>query len=294
MNRYWAEHKNYILAVAGGLFLFLMTESWVLGVLAETSRLHTDSRDLSSQLVERAESLVEEESLERGRGLALNERRLPALRARLEQVPALRDTVPEGEQNELFFLRKRIGETAQELEEAARRINLRYPADLGFKGDLSGVEVRDGLRQLAAIREIVQRAVITRLEEVEDDVRLLPPRVSTVADGLYVVEHRVSLHLRGDWEPLQALLASLSAGKPFVTVSEAEIETGPRGLRAQLVLGVLEVRQGPLTGGAASAASQAQGAGHGGTGNAGNSNGEAGHGGEAPLGPKPIRTYRPR
>ncbi len=224
----WAQHKRFILVVAGALLLLLIgrgvvQSQWdyesVVYSAARTTQGMSKSDRIGDDLVREVQQDVD----------ALRARYAELAKAMRHQTGAAFQ-VPAGEANPRGFFFKRHRETQKALVEAAERQDIRVPEALGLK-DMAPTEPEEIRRQLVAL-DVVQQVVI---ESISAGVRRIGAiQIEEESRGrgkaaAFLTELRVRFEVIGGERSIRALLAGLVDGAArgsgsFLAIDQARIK----------------------------------------------------------------------
>lgn len=252
----WAQHKKFILAVAGALLLLLVGR----GVLQSNFPYAEVQRDAgkAAQQMGKAEEIPD--SVVRDLEVEVTE-----LRARFADLTStmrykISDdfTLPPTEANPRLYFFKRLRDTQKALVDAAERQDIRVPDGLGLK-DMTPTDPEEIRRTLLAL-DVIQHALVEsigagvrRVEtiRIEDD-----QRGKGKATG-FTKEMRVDFGIVGGERSLRALVAGLIDGAaqgraPYLSIDKARIkpvkgEEGMLALEVTLVALQIEKSEGEET-----------------------------------------------
>jgi len=224
----WAQHKKFILLVAGALLVLLVGR----GVIH--SKWDYESVVLASNKTAEAMRKSERVPDDVVRGL---QDEVAQLRSRYgELAKTLRHQadesfqVPAGESNPRGYFFRRHRETQKALTEAAERQDIRVPEALGLK-DMAPTEPDEIRRQLIAL-EMVQQVVVESIGagvrrittiQIEDDSK------SRARAASFLSELRVRFEIVGGEKSIRTLLAGLVDGAargeaPFLAIDAARVK----------------------------------------------------------------------
>lgn len=225
----WAQHKKFILLVAGALLVLLVGR----GVIH--SKWDYESVLLASNRTNLAMGKAEKVPDDVVRGL---QEEVTQLRSRYgELAKTLRHQtgdafqVPASESNPRSYFFRRHKETQRALTEAAERQDIRVPEALGLK-DMAPTEPDEIRRQLIAL-EMVQQVVVESIGagvrrittiQIEDDSK------SRARAATFLSELRVRFEIVGGEKSIRTLLAGLVDGAargeaPFLAIDAARVKS---------------------------------------------------------------------
>ncbi len=224
----WAQHKRFILIVAGALLLLLIgrgvvQSQWdyegVVFASARTAQGLGKSDRIGDDLVRDVQEDVD----------SLRERYAELVKT-MRHAPGAAFQVPAGEANPRGFFFKRHRETSRALVEAAERQDIRVPEALGLK-DMAPTEPEEIRRQLIAL-DVVQQVVIESISagvrrigaiQIEDD-----SRARGKAAG-FLSEVRVRFEVIGGEKAIRSLLTAVVDGAarssaPFLAIDQTRVK----------------------------------------------------------------------
>jgi len=247
----WAQHKRFILAVAGALLLLLVGN----GVIS--SKFPYEEVQQEAGKVAGAMSRVEEVPDAAVRAL---EEEMSGLRARYAGlVAAMRFEADDefvllpGEPNPRAFFFNRLRKTQSALVDAAERQDIRVPDALGLKdmAPTDSEEIRRTLLALDVIYRVLVEAIGAGVRRVES-IRIEDSQRGRAKASAFVNELRVDFGIVGGERSLRAMLAGLidgaaRGGTPFLAVDKARLrpvkgEEGMLGIEVTLV--ALQIEKG--------------------------------------------------
>lgn len=246
----WAQHKKFILVVAGALLLLLVGRGVIQSQWDYESVVLASNK--TAQTMKKAERVPEDVV----RGL---QSEVADLRTRFAQLAgSMRHrtgdafTPPPGESNLRGFFFRRHQETERALAGAAERQDIRVPDGLGLKG-MAPTEPEEIRRQLVAL-DMVQQVVVESIGagvrriasiQIEDAAR-------SRAKGGFVSDLRVRFDIVGGEKALRSLLVGLVDGaargeSSFLAMDQARIRPvkGELGmLELDLTVAALSIEKG--------------------------------------------------
>jgi hypothetical protein len=246
----WAQHKKFILAVAGALLLLLVGRG-ILRSQFPYDEVRRDAGRIADGLL-RAEEVpdsavraIEEEVA------ALQERYaelVSAMRFRLDDEFAL----PPNEPNPRAYFFRRLRETQKALVDAAERQDIRVPDALGLK-DMAPTDPEEIRRTLVAI-DVIQHVLVESIgagiRRIEA-IRIEEAQRGRARSTSFLNELRVDFSIVGGERALRSLVAGLVDGaargrSPWLAVDKARVkpvkgEEGMLGL--ELTLAALDIEK---------------------------------------------------
>jgi hypothetical protein len=223
----WAQHKKFILAVAGALLLLLVGR----GVLKsqfdyEDERSEADkTAGKMGGTVEVPDSAVRELEADVAALKARNAELVGAMRYKV----ADEFTLPKNEPNPRAFFFDRQRKMQKALVDVAERQDIRVPESLGLK-DMAPTdteEIRRTLVALNVVRDVLVEAIGAGVRRVET-IRIEDESKSRVRTTGFMKELRVEFGVVGGERSLRTMLAGLIDGAaqghtPYLAVDKARI-----------------------------------------------------------------------
>jgi hypothetical protein len=240
----WAQHKKFILAVAGALLLLLIGRGVLHGKFP-AEEVHADATKIESALG-RTEEIPD--SVVRAMEGEVNE-----LRARYaELAKSMRFGVgdefklPPNESNPRSFFFKRVKEMQRALVDAAEHQDIRVPEALGLKDrtPTDPEEIRRTLVALEVIQTVIVESIGAGVRRVES-IRIEDEQRGRVKATGFLKELHVDFEIVGGERALRTMVAGLidgaAAGRsPYLAVDKARLhpvkgEEGMLALRLSLM-----------------------------------------------------------
>lgn len=204
----WAQHKRFILIVAGALLLLLIgrgviQSQWDYEAVAGGAYRHVQQMSKSERIGDDLVRDLQDEVDE------LRER-CAELTKSMHRTPNAAFVLPAGESNPRGFFFRRHNETRKALTEAAELQDVRVPEQLGLK-NMAPTEPEEIRRQLVAL-DLVQQVVI---EAISAGVRRIASiQIEEESRGRgkaagFLSEQRVRFDVVGGERALRTLVAGL-------------------------------------------------------------------------------------
>lgn len=224
----WAQHKRFILVVAGALLLLLIGRGVVQSQWDYESVVYSAAR--TAQGMGKSERVGDDLVREVQADVESLRTRFAELAKSMRHQPGAAFQVPPGEANPRSFFFKRHRDTSRALVEAAERQDIRVPEALGLK-DMAPTEREEIRRQLVAL-DVVQQVVIESISagvrrigaiQIEDEARGRGKAAS------FLTELRVRFEVIGGERSIRALLAGLVDGAArgsgsFLAIDQARMK----------------------------------------------------------------------